>query len=128
MDAASAESLINEKTGAILLVHHAGLPADVDAFMEIAQKHDIPLIEDCAQAHYTHYKGKLVGTFGDISAFSYNHFKHITSGSGGCIMTNREELEDIAKLFIDKCYFRDGRKRNPYFTSKLSNDRITRCC
>ena len=52
---------------------------------------------------------------GDISCFSLNHFKHITSGSGGMVMTNREDLEEVVKLFVDKCYFRDGRKRNPYF-------------
>ncbi|HOV64627.1 MAG TPA: DegT/DnrJ/EryC1/StrS family aminotransferase [Spirochaetia bacterium] len=115
MDPASVEKLITKKTGAILLVHHAGLPAEIDEFVSIARKHGIPLIEDCAQAHYTRYKGRFCGTSGDVSCFSLNHFKHITTGSGGVVMTNRKDVAEIMRLFVDKCYFRDGRKRNPYF-------------
>ncbi len=115
MDPNSVEKLINERTGAILVVHHAGLAADMDRIMAIARKHNIPVIEDCAQAHLTRYKGRLCGTIGDISCFSLNHFKHINTGSGGLVMTNDENFEKVIKLFVDKCYFRDGRKRNPYF-------------
>lgn len=116
MDPASVEKLINKKTGAILVVHHAGLPADMDQLIAIAKKYNIPIVEDCAQAWITKYKGKFVGTFGEISTFSLNHFKHITCGSGGVVMTNRDDLEARIKLFIDKCYDRTpGAKRNPYF-------------
>jgi perosamine synthetase len=115
MDPASVEKLISARTGAILVVHHAGLPADIEAFVEMGKRHSIPVIEDCAQAHHTRLKGKLVGTFGDVSTFSYNHFKHITTGSGGVVLTNRDDLEERIRLFVDKCYYRDGRKRNPYF-------------
>ena len=115
MDPDSVQNLINERTGAILVVHHAGLASDMDRLLAIARTHHLPVIEDCAQAHRTTYKGRLCGTMGDISCFSLNHFKHITSGSGGMVMTNREDLEEVVKLFVDKCYFRDGRKRNPYF-------------
>ncbi|NMC05413.1 MAG: DegT/DnrJ/EryC1/StrS family aminotransferase, partial [Candidatus Lokiarchaeota archaeon] len=89
--------------------------AEIDEILEIATDKGLPVIEDCAQAWYTRYKGKLAGSFGDIAAFSFNHFKLINCGSGGAVLTNNDELEDIAKLFVDKCYFRDGRKRNPYF-------------
>jgi dTDP-4-amino-4,6-dideoxygalactose transaminase len=115
MHPASVEKLINRKTGAIVVVHHAGLPADIEAFVDMGKRHGVPVIEDCAQAHFTRWKGKLLGTFGDVSTFSYNHFKHITTGSGGAVLTNRDDLEERIRLFIDKCYFRDGRKRNPYF-------------
>ena len=115
MDPTSVEKLINRKTGAIIVVHHAGLPADIEAFVAMGKRHGIPVIEDCAQAHLTRWKGKLLGTFGDISTFSYNHFKHITTGSGGAVLTNRDDIEERVRLFIDKCYFRDGRKRNPCF-------------
>ncbi len=115
LDPAEVEKLINNKTGAIVVVHHAGLPAEIDELKSIAERHGLPLVEDCAQAWHTHYRGQLCGTFGDISTFSLNHFKLITSGSGGMVMTNRDDLEELVKLFIDKCYFRDGRKRNPYF-------------
>ena len=115
MNPASVEKLINRKTCAIVVVHHAGLPADIEAFVAMGKRHGVPVIEDCAQAHFTRWKGKLLGTFGDVSTFSYNHFKHITTGSGGAVLTNRDDLEERIRLFIDKCYFRDGRKRNPYF-------------
>jgi perosamine synthetase len=115
MDVNSVKKLINKNTGAIIAVHHAGIPVELDEMLALAQKNKVPLIEDCAQAWCTKYKNKLVGTFGDISAFSLNHFKHITTGSGGLVLTNRDDLEANVKLFIDKCYFRDGRKRNPYF-------------
>jgi perosamine synthetase len=115
MDPVNVEKLIGRKTGAILVVHHAGLPADIEAFVEMGRRHGIPVIEDCAQAHATMWKGRLVGTFADVSTFSYNHFKHITTGSGGAVLTGRDDIEERIRLFIDKCYFRDGRKRNPYF-------------
>lgn len=115
LDPREVEKLITAKTGAILAVHHAGLPAELDELKAIADKHGLPLVEDCAQAWYTRYKGKLCGTFGDISAFSLNHFKLINTGSGGMVMSDRDDLEEVVKLFIDKCYFRDGRARNPYF-------------
>jgi dTDP-4-amino-4,6-dideoxygalactose transaminase len=115
MDPQSTEQLISNKTGAIIVVHHAGLPAEMDAFLALGKKYNIPIIEDCAQAWWTTYHGKLVGTMGDVAAFSLNHFKHITTGSGGAVMTNRDDVAANIKLFIDKCYFRDGRKRNPYF-------------
>jgi dTDP-4-amino-4,6-dideoxygalactose transaminase len=115
MDPASVERLIGPKTGAIVVVHHAGLPADIEPMISLARARGIPVIEDCAQAHYTRWKGRLVGTFGDVSTFSYNHFKHITTGSGGAVLTNRGDIEERIRLFVDKCYFRDGRARNPYF-------------
>ena len=115
MSPASVEKLVNRRTGAIIVVHHAGLPADIEALAAIGKKHGIPVIEDCAQAHLTRWKGRLLGTFGDIASYSFNHFKHITTGSGGVVLTNREDLEERVRLFVDKCYFRDGRRRNPYF-------------
>jgi len=115
LDPRSVGKLINRRTGAILVVHHAGLPADIEAILELARDRKIPVIEDCAQAHFTKWKGRLLGSFGDVSTFSFNHFKHITTGSGGAVMTDRDDLEERIRLFVDKCYFRDGRKRNPYF-------------
>ncbi len=115
MDPRSVEGLIGPKTGAILAVHHAGLPADIEALVALGKAHGIPVIEDCAQAHFTRWKGRLCGTFGDVSTFSFNHFKHINTGSGGAVLTDRDDLEERIRLFVDKCYFRDGRRRNPYF-------------
>lgn len=111
----STERMINAKTKAIIVVHHAGVAADMEAFLALSKKYSIPLIEDCAQAYLTPYQGRLCGTMGDVSTYSLNHFKHIACGSGGMVMTNRDDIEERIRLFVDKCYFRDGRERNPYF-------------
>src|SRR5205807_2343867 len=73
------------------------------------------VVEDCAQAYGTKYKGRPAGTMGALSAFSLNHFKHITSGSGGMVITNDDRLRYIASLFVDKCYQREEGIRNPFF-------------
>jgi dTDP-4-amino-4,6-dideoxygalactose transaminase len=112
---ADAEQRITARTGAIVVVHHSGLAADMDSFLEISRRHKIPIIEDCAQAYLCEYEGKLAGTFGAISAFSLNHFKHITCGSGGMILTNNDRLRYYCSLFLDKCYQREEGKRDPFF-------------
>src|SRR5205807_5704043 len=73
------------------------------------------VVEDCAQAYGTKYKGRPAGTMGALSAFSLNHFKHITSGSGGMVITNDDRLRYLASLFLDKCYQREEKIRNPFF-------------
>ena len=115
MDPGSVRSRITKRTGAILAVHHSGLAADLDGMLDISREFGIPLVEDCAQAYGCEYKGKLVGNFGVISAFSLNHFKHITCGSGGMIVTDEARLRYVASLFVDKCYQREEGIRNPFF-------------
>jgi perosamine synthetase len=115
MDPKSVEECISDKTGAILVVHHSGLAANMDAFLKIGEKYNLPVIEDCAQTYLGGYKGKLVGTMGIINSFSLNHFKHISCGSGGMILTNDDDLRKYASLFLDKCYDREAGKRNPFF-------------
>ena len=88
----SIEKLISPRTKAILVVHQFGIPADMDNIMEIAKKHNLKVIEDCAQAHGAKYKGRYVGTMGDIGVFSLNVNKSIQSGEGGVCITNNEEL------------------------------------
>jgi perosamine synthetase len=111
----SVRALITGKTRAILVVHHAGLAADMDAFLEIGREFGIPIVEDCAQAFCCEYKGRLAGTMGVLGAFSLNHFKHITCGSGGVVLANDENLRYRATLFLDKCYQREEGIRNPFF-------------
>jgi dTDP-4-amino-4,6-dideoxygalactose transaminase len=106
---------IAPKTRAILVVHHAGLAADMDALRVLSAETGIPIVEDCAQAYCCQYKGRLAGTMGRINAFSLNHFKHITCGSGGMILTNDDALRYHASIFLDKCYQRDEGIRNPFF-------------
>lgn len=89
----SIEKSITEKTKAIIIVHLAGMPADMDAVMALANRHDLRVIEDCAQAHGAKWNGKAVGTFGDIGAWSFCQDKIMTTGGeGGMVTTNDEEL------------------------------------
>lgn len=97
------EPVITERTRAIVVAHIAGEPVDMDPIMKLAKKHNLYVIEDCAQAHGAEYKGKLVGTFGDIAAFSTMFGKHhCTGGQGGVVYTNNEELHWQAKRFADR--------------------------
>ena len=106
--AESIEKCITDRTKAILVVHLAGTAADMDPIMEVARKHNIKVIEDCAQAYMTYYKGRLAGTIGDIGCFSLNDFKHISAGDGGMCITNDDELFERAWKFTDKNYSRVG--------------------
>lgn len=102
----SPESLkerITEKTKAIIVVHLAGIPSRIDEICKIAKEHNIFVIEDCAQAHCSKYKGKYVGSFGTLSAFSLMSGKHTTSGGqGGMVLTDDEDLYWNAKRFADR--------------------------
>ncbi len=100
---ASVAERITERTRAIIVAHIAGQPADMDPIMEVARAHHIPVIEDCSQAHAALYKGRLVGTIGDIGVFSLMGGKHHTAGGqGGMVITNNEEIYWNAKRFADR--------------------------
>ena len=107
-DPRSIEANITEKTKAILAVHLAGNPADMDAIMDIARRHNLKVIEDCAQSWLSYYKGKLAGAIGDIGCFSTNEFKHISTGDGGAVLMRDEALYRAALMFADKNYDRIG--------------------
>jgi perosamine synthetase len=98
MDPSSIEERITSRTKAIIVVHIFGHPADMDAIMAIAKKHKLYVIEDCAQAPMGKYKGKFVGSIGDIGVFSLNYHKHIHTGEGGVITTNNDTLADRCQL------------------------------
>ena len=106
MDPVSIESKITERTKAILVVHLSGNACDMDAIMDIAKRHNLKVIEDCAQAYCCYYKGKLVGTIGDVGCFSLNEFKHISAGDGGMCIMKDEQLYRKAGKFADKSYDR----------------------
>jgi perosamine synthetase len=106
MNPKSIEEKITSKTKAILVVHLAGNAADMDAIMDIAKRHNIKVVEDCAQSYLSYYKGRLVGTIGDIGCFSLNDFKHISAGDGGMLILNNEDYYKKALRFADKNYDR----------------------
>lgn len=93
IEASTIKSAITEKTKAVIVVHLAGRPADMDAIMELAKQHGFYVIEDCAQAHGAKYKGRSVGSIGHIGAWSFCQDKIMTTGGeGGMVTTNDEEL------------------------------------
>jgi len=89
---------ITDKTKAIIPVHYFGYPAEMDQINEIAKEHGLYVIEDCAQAHGAEYKNKKVGSLGDCGCFSFFATKNMTTGEGGMITTNNQELAHKAKL------------------------------
>ena len=92
MDPDDIERHITAKTKAILPVHMFGYPCDMDRILPIAKKHGLYVVEDCAQALNTRYKGQLVGTFGDLACFSFQQSKHMTTGDGGVVVAKQEML------------------------------------
>ena len=106
MDPADVERKITDRTAAIMVVHLFGNACNMDAMVDIARRHNIPLIEDCSQAHVTKYKGRYLGTWGDIAAFSLQQSKHLTTGDGGMTLTNRDDWAERMFLFRDKGWTR----------------------
>lgn len=95
IDPKAIEAAITPKTKAIIPVHLYGQPCDMDAIMDIAHRHNLRVIEDCCQAIGALYKGKMVGTFGDIGCYSFYPTKNLgTMGDGGLCTVNSEELRD----------------------------------
>lgn len=92
LDPISVKSKISERTRAIIVVHQFGIPCDMDPIIDLARKNNIKVIEDCAQAHGAKYKGRSIGTIGDIGIFSLNVNKTIQTGEGGICTTNNHEL------------------------------------
>ncbi|MCE5331143.1 MAG: lipopolysaccharide biosynthesis protein RfbH [Bacteroidales bacterium] len=106
-----AEKAITEKTRCIFLAHTLGNPFDVDAIMQLAEKHNLWVIEDNCDAFGSKYKGKYTGTFGHLSTLSFYPAHHITTGEGGAIMTNDSQLARIVRSFRDwgrDCYCMGG--------------------
>ncbi len=96
---------------AIVPVHFAGYPCDMDAIMTIARRHNLRVIEDAAHAFPAHYKGRMVGTIGDITCFSFYATKNITTGEGGMITTNNDEWADRMRIMSLHGISKDAWKR-----------------
>lgn len=102
IDVNKIEEKITENTKAIIVVHLYGQSADMKRIMEIAKKHRIKVIEDTAQAHFAKFNGQMVGTFGDISTFSFYPGKNLGAyGDAGAIATNNQELADKMRAFAN---------------------------
>ena len=98
IDPKKIEAACTAKTKAIMPVHYAGLPVDLDPIYEIAKRKNLRVIEDAAHAMGTSYKGKKIGTFGDIQVFSFHPIKNMTSGEGGCVVLDSEAEQKVLEL------------------------------
>lgn len=114
LDASQLESLITPKTKAIVVVHYAGVACDMDAVMAVANKHGVKVVEDAAQAIDSYYKGKALGGFGALSAFSFHETKNIISGEGGALVINDPELVQRAEIIREK-----GTNRSAFFRGEV---------
>lgn len=97
LDCASMSSRLTNKTKAIMPVHYSGGVGNLSALYDFAKKHNLRVIEDAAHAFGTKYRGQRVGSFGDIACFSFDGIKNITSGEGGCIVSDDEQIIASAK-------------------------------
>ncbi len=113
--AATIEPKITKRTKAIIVTHLFGNPCDMDPILALAKKYHLPIIEDAAQAYLTEYKGKLIGTLGDIGCFSLQQGKHMTSGEGGLVIAKDEKIQRRITLFSDKAWGYGDKNPDHYF-------------
>jgi len=101
IDASKIDAAITPRTRCIMPVHLGGSPADLDAVLQVAARHNIPVIEDACQAHFAEWRGKKVSTLGSFGAFSFQASKNLNCGEGGALICNDEELYQRARSFHD---------------------------
>lgn len=123
LNPADVEKKITSKTKAIIAVHLAGNPCDMNALKELAEKHDLILIEDCAQAWGARYRDRPIGTLGHFACFSLQQSKHVTCGDGGVVASNDERFGPLLQRFGDKGFDRLG--RTGLFESFATNYRMS---
>lgn len=109
MNVDEIEPKITPKTKAIMVVHLYGLPVEVDKVLALAKKYNLKVIEDAAQMHGQTCNGKPCGSFGDISTFSFYPNKHITTGEGGMVVTDDEQLAERCRMIRNLCFRKDVR-------------------
>lgn len=117
------EAKITSRTKAIAIVHTYGHPAEMNAVLEIAQRHGLPVIEDAAEAHGAQYRGRTVGSIGEAAAFSFYGNKILTTGEGGMVTTNNAELAGIVRRLRDHAFSQDRHFWHSYrgFNYRMTN-------
>jgi len=111
----SIEAAISERTKAVIVTHLFGNPCDMTRIVKLCRLRGITVIEDCAQALLARHRGQLVGTLGDIGCFSLQQGKHITTGEGGVVITNRADYARRMFLFINKAWGYGDPQPDHYF-------------
>jgi len=114
MDEILLEDLITPRTKAIVPVHYAGVGCEMDTIMEIANRHNVAVVEDNAHALFAKYKGKYLGTFGKLATQSFHETKNFTSGEGGALLINDESLLERAEIIREK-----GTNRSRFFRGQV---------
>lgn len=109
MNVNEIEAKITPRTKAIMIVHLYGLPIEVNKVLALAKKYNLKVIEDAAEMHGQKYNGKSCGSFGDISTFSFYPNKHITTGEGGMVVTDDEQLAERCRMLRNLCFRKDVR-------------------
>ena len=102
IDASKIEALITSKTKMILPIDYAGVSCEIDVIMEIANKHDLIVMQDCAQSYGSYYKGKACGTQAHLATFSFHETKNFNAGEGGALVVNKEEWYERAHFLQEK--------------------------
>ena len=123
LDPDRVEEAVTPRTRAVVAVHFAGLPADMDRINAIAGRHGIAVIEDAAQAHGARWGGRGVGAIGSIGAFSFQSSKNLTAGEGGIMLTNDDELAAAAHSLADCGHAEQGPRYNHFRVA--GNNRMT---
>lgn len=113
LDPEAVRRALTPKTRAIMPIHLAGNPCDMDALLAVANEHNLYVIEDCAQSWGARYRGKPVGLFGNLACYSLNEFKHVSCGDGGIVATNNTRFGPSLCKWGDKHYDRVTGNRNP---------------
>lgn len=125
IDVAQIEEKITDRTKAIMPVHLFGLMCDMDPIVALAKKYNLYIVEDAAEAHGAEYKSQRAGSFSDIAAFSFFANKNITTGEGGMVVTNDDNVYNQAKYFKNLCFPLDGNRNYTHddigFNYRMSN-------
>ncbi len=114
IDETQLPRLISERTRAIVLVHYAGVACEMDAIMAIARQNGLAVVEDNAHALFARYKGRYLGTFGELATQSFHETKNFTCGEGGALLINDDEMVDRAEIIREK-----GTNRSRFFRGQI---------
>ena len=118
LDERLLEAAVTPRTRAIVVVHYAGVGCEMDAIMQVAARHGLPVVEDNAHGLFGRYRGKPLGTFGVMAALSFHETKNVTCGEGGALMVNDARLVERAEIVREK-----GTNRSRFFRGQV--DRYT---
>jgi dTDP-4-amino-4,6-dideoxygalactose transaminase len=129
LDVSKLEDVINENTVAITPVDYAGIPADMDAINEIAHRYNLYVVHDTAQSIGSEYKGQKTGTLGDVSTFSFHGTKNLTTGEGGAIVTDDDDIAARVRILREKgtnkySFLTDNRTRGYYEYVDIGNSYV----